>query len=147
MIFHLRNKTPKELLHEPISKFFFDEFWIWSEVVRYSNIFSKIKWVKELTSCRTFQIFLFLEQIIEYNNCRNLIFQGIFIKSWQGAVISQLRNKWPKQVLHEPILKLQLMNLKFEMKLYDPAISFHRWGGSMSFLLAKPFKYSCYWNR
>ena len=74
-------------------------------------------WIKELNTYKTFKIFLLLEQIKEYNNSRNVTFQVIFISNWQGAVIFQLRNKRPKELLHEPIYKIYLINLNFEVKV------------------------------
>ena len=55
--------------------------------------------------------------IKEYSNSRNVIFQVIFIRNWQGAVTFQLRNKEPKELLHELSSKLYFMNSKFEVKL------------------------------
>ena len=55
--------------------------------------------------------------IKQYSNSRNVIFQVIFIRNWQGAVTFQLRNKGPKELLHELSSKLYFMNSKFEVKL------------------------------
>ena len=46
-----------------------------------------------------------------------MILQVFFIKNWQGLVTSQLRNKGGKGVVHEPISKFYLMNVKSEVKL------------------------------
>ena len=70
-----------------------------------------------LTSCQTFQIFLLLEQIKDYSNSRNVIFQVIFMGNWKSAVILQLRNKRPKELLHERISQFYFMNSKFEVKM------------------------------
>ena len=76
-----------------------------------------MRWIKELSSCQTFQIFLLLEQIKEYDNCRNVIFEVIFMRDWQSALIFQLKYKGAKEVLHEAITKFYLMIFKFEVKL------------------------------
>ena len=60
---------------------------------------------------------MLLEQTKEYSNSKNVIFQVISIKNWQGAVTFQLRNKGPKELLHEISSKFYLMNSKFEVKL------------------------------
>ena len=76
-----------------------------------------MRWINELSSCQTFQIFLLLEQIKEYDNCRNVIFEVIFMRDWQSALIFQLKNKGAKEVLDEPITKFYLMIFKFKVKL------------------------------
>ena len=76
-----------------------------------------MRWIKELSSCQTFQIFLLLEQIQEYDNCRNVIFEVIFMRDWESALIFQLKNKGAKEVLHEAITKFYLMIFKCEVKL------------------------------
>ena len=55
--------------------------------------------------------------IKEYSNSRNVIFQVIFIRNWQGAVTFQLRKKGPKELLDELISKFFLMNFKIKVKL------------------------------
>ena len=76
-------------------------------------------WIKELTSCQTFQIFLLLEQIKQYSNSRNGVFQVIFIRNWQGAVTFQFRKKRPKELLDELILNFiwWVPNLKWSCKI------------------------------
>ena len=60
---------------------------------------------------------ILLTGIKEYNNSRNVIFQVIFMRNWQGAVTFQLRKKGPKELLHELSSKFHFMNSKFEVKL------------------------------
>ena len=52
---------------------------------------------------QVFQIFLFLEQIIQCKFLKNTIFQIILSRNLKGPLISQLRKKGLKELLHEPI--------------------------------------------
>ena len=55
-----------------------------------------------------------------------MIFQVIFIRNWQDAVIFQLRSKGGKEVRYGLISQFYLMSFEFEVKLQDLAITFQR---------------------
>ena len=70
-------------------------------------------WIKDPTSCQIFQIFLFLEQIIQCNISRKGIFQISFNRNFQGPVIFQFKKEGPKELLYEPVSVFHLEERSF----------------------------------
>ena len=58
-----------------------------------------------------------LSNILVIGTDKRVIFEVIFMREWQSALVFQLRNKGAKEVLHEAITKFYLTIFKFEVKL------------------------------
>ena len=115
----LRKKGPKKVLHEPMSQFHLMNFKFGVNLQDPTISIQRWGESNSLFLAKFFKYFCFWKRWKSDNNFRNVIFQVILTKNWQGTVISQSRNKVPKSHLHEiiSIFYSWILNLKWSCKI------------------------------